>query len=157
MKLFGLNAKCSVWTKPRTIHTVKHGDGGSIMLWGCFSAAGTEKLVRMEGKMNGGKYRKILDEILLQSCQDLRLGKRFTFQQDNDRTQTAKKMQEWLWNKSMNVLEWPSQSLDLNPIEHLRRALKIAVQRRSPSNLTEIEKICKEEWEKLPKLGVPNL
>jgi hypothetical protein len=25
------------------------------------------------------------------------------------------------------------------------------VQRCSPSNLTELEKICKEEWEKLPK------
>ena len=35
---------------------VKH-DGGSIMLWGCFSAAGTCSLVRIEGKMNGKKYR----------------------------------------------------------------------------------------------------
>jgi transposase len=39
----------------------------------------------------------------------------------------------------------------LNPIEHLWRDLKIAVQSRSPSNLTELEKICREEWEKLPK------
>jgi transposase len=39
----------------------------------------------------------------------------------------------------------------LNPIEHLWRDLKIAVQRRSPSNLTELERICREEWDKLPK------
>ena len=64
---------------------------------------------------------------------------------------TAKTMQEWLRDKSQNVLEWPSQSPDLNPIEHLWRDLKIAVQRRSPSNLTELERICREEWEKLPK------
>ena len=51
----------------------------------------------------------------------------------------------------LNVLEWPSQSLDLNPIEHLWRDVKIAVQRRSPPNLTELERICREEWEKLPK------
>uniref|UniRef100_A0A8C7VZW1 Aminotransferase class I/classII large domain-containing protein n=1 Tax=Oncorhynchus mykiss TaxID=8022 RepID=A0A8C7VZW1_ONCMY len=31
------------------------------------------------------------------------------------------------------------------------RDLKIAVQRCSPSNLTELESICREEWEKLPK------
>ena len=45
--------------------------------------------------------------------------------------------------------DWPSESLDLNPIEHLWRDLKIAVQQRSPFNLTELERICKEEWEKL--------
>uniref|UniRef100_A0AAZ3NWG1 Tc1-like transposase DDE domain-containing protein n=1 Tax=Oncorhynchus tshawytscha TaxID=74940 RepID=A0AAZ3NWG1_ONCTS len=50
----------------------------------------------------------------------------------------------------MNVLEWPSESPDLNPIEHLWRYLKIAVQRCSPSNLTELQRICREEWEKLP-------
>jgi hypothetical protein len=46
---------------------VKHG-GGSIMLWGCFSAAGIGRLVRIEAKMNEAKYREILDENLLQSA-----------------------------------------------------------------------------------------
>jgi hypothetical protein len=39
----------------------------------------------------------------------------------------------------------------LDPNKHLWRDLKIAVQQRSPSNLTELERICREEWEKLPK------
>jgi transposase len=39
----------------------------------------------------------------------------------------------------------------LSQIEHLWRDLKIAVQRRSPSNQTELERICREECEKLPK------
>ena len=50
----------------KTIPTVKRG--GSIMLCGCFSAAGTGRLVRIEGKMNGAMYREILDENLLQSA-----------------------------------------------------------------------------------------
>lgn len=33
-----------------TISTTKHG-GGSITLWGCFLSAGTEKLVRVKGRM----------------------------------------------------------------------------------------------------------
>ena len=74
--------------------------GGSILLRGCFQAAGTGRGVKIEGKMNGAKYREILDENLFQSAQDLRLGRRFTFQQNND-----PKTQEWLLNKSLNVLE----------------------------------------------------
>ena len=52
---------------------VKHG-GGRIMLFGCVSEAGTGRLVRIEGKMNEAKYREILNENLLQSAEDLRLG-----------------------------------------------------------------------------------
>jgi hypothetical protein len=44
---------------------VKHGDG-SIMLWGCFSLAGTGKLVRIKGMMDGAKYRDILEGKLFQ-------------------------------------------------------------------------------------------
>ena len=112
IELFGLNAKRHIWRKPCTIPTVKHG-GGRIMLWGCFSVAGTGRLVRIKAKMNGAK---ILDENLLQSTQDLRLGWKFTFQQDSNPKYTVRKTQEWLRDKSLNVLEWPSQSPDLNPI-----------------------------------------
>jgi hypothetical protein len=139
-----LNAKRHVWRKPGTIRTVKHG-GGSIMLWGCFSVTGTGRLVRIEEKMNRAKYIMILDENLLQSGQDLRLGQRFTFQQDNNPKHTARTTQEWFRDKPLNVLEWPSQNPDLNPIEHLWRDLKIVVQQCSPSNLTTLERICRDE------------
>ena len=54
IELFGLNAKRHVWRKPCTIPTVTCG--GSIMLWECSSAAGTGRLVRIEGKMNREMY-----------------------------------------------------------------------------------------------------
>lgn len=38
-----------------------------------------------------------------------------TFQRDNDPWHTAKITKEWFENNSVKVLEWPSQSPDLNP------------------------------------------
>jgi hypothetical protein len=136
--------------KPGNISTVKYGDG-SIMLWRCFSVAGTGRLVRIEAKMNGAKYREILDKNLLQSAQDLRLRRWFTFQQDNTPKHTAKTTQERLQGKSRSVLEWPSQSPDFNPIKHLERPENSCAARRSPFKLTELERICREQWEKLRK------
>ncbi len=72
-----------------TIPKVKCG-GSSLMLWGCFSAAGTEGLVRVEEKLNAPKYWDSLNENLVQSIQNPRLGRRLTFQQDNDPKHTAR-------------------------------------------------------------------
>ena len=99
----------------------------------------------MEGKMDGANYRKILEENLLPSARNLKLGRKFTLQHDNDPSHIVKDTLEWLRNKKINVLEWRSQSPNLNPIENLWHDLKIAVPQRSPCNLTEPDQFCMEE------------
>ena len=47
---------------------------------------------------------------------------------------------------TVKVLEWPSQSPDLNPIENLWAELKKHVRARRPSNLTQLHHLCQEEW-----------
>jgi hypothetical protein len=84
------------------------------------------------------------------SSRDLRLGRRFTFQQDNDPKHTAQATLKWFKGKHLNVLEWPSQSSDLNPIDNLWCDIKIAVHQWNPSNLKELEQFCLEEWAEIP-------
>lgn len=47
--------------------------------------------------------------------------------------------------------KWASQSRDLNSIEHLWTDLQMALHKCSLSKLCDLERICLEEWEKLPK------
>ncbi len=55
------------------------------------------------------------------------------------------------WRKTKwRLLEWPSQSPDLNPIEMLWHDLKKAVHARKPSNVAELQQFCQDEWAKIP-------
>ena len=62
-------------------------------------------------------YREILTNNLLPSVRALKMGRGWVFQHDKDPKHTAREIKEWLHKKHLKVLEWPSQSPDLNPIK----------------------------------------
>ncbi len=77
VNLFDLDGVQHVWRRPGeeyqencALPTVKHG-GGSIMVWGCMSAAGSGELRFIEGNMDSNMYCDILKQNIMPSLQKL--------------------------------------------------------------------------------------
>ena len=67
----------------------------------------------------------------------LELPSDYIFWQDNDPKHTTKSMKKWLSENSVNVLEWPSQSPDLNPVGNLWQFLKVQIWKRALASASE--------------------
>ncbi len=131
----------------------------TLCFGGIFSAMGTGQLHCIKGTMDGAMYRQGQG---IETSQGIENGSWMgipvwiVFQHDNDPKHMAKATREWLRKKYIKVLEWPSQSSDLNPIENLWRVLKVRVAKHQPRNLNDFKRICKEEWDKiLPAMSKP--
>ncbi|CDQ90445.1 unnamed protein product [Oncorhynchus mykiss] len=92
--------------------------------------------------MRTENYVDILKQNLKTSVRKLKLGRKWVFQMDNDPKHTSKVVAKWLKDNKVKVLEGPSQSPDLNPIEHLWAELKEHVRARRPTNLTQLHQLC---------------
>ena len=78
-------------------------------------------------------------------------------QYDRGPKHTAKIVIYLIQAAEINVLDWPSQSSDLNPIENLWSEFKRRVQQRKPQNLADLEAVCKYELFKITPNYCSNL
>ena len=92
-------------------------------------------------------------------AQARKVKRRFVFQEDNAPVHTAKVARDFLHSNNVELLPWPSQSPDLNPIEKLWSILESGLRKHKPgpSNIQELEKIVIEEWKSIPKEIYQNL
>jgi transposase len=98
-------------------------------------------------------YKQIITRNAIPSGRRL-IGKPFIFQQDNDPKHTARIVKNYLARKTadgtLKLLDWPSQSPDLNPIEHVWKLMKDEVRKLKPTNLNDLFEKLETVWRNIP-------
>ena len=117
------------------------------MVWGAMSRNGVAALSFLPPKttMNGPKYVQMLLEKLklhlqVHNCQ--------IFMQDGTPCHHSKVAKNFLDSNNINLLKWPGNSPNLNPIKNLWTNMKNKVSEKQPLSGAELVKPIKEVWVK---------
>lgn len=138
-----------------TTKTIKHG-GSSIMVWGCFSYYGVGPIHWIKTIMDKTVYVNILQEVMLPYVSE-NMPLIWVFQQDNDPKHTSKLAKKWFLDNKINMMEWPAQSPDLNPIENLWTDIKKGVSQIQPTSNQALWTAVQQIWYSIPKERCQNL
>lgn len=138
--------------------------GGTIMVWAGIWIGGRTDLIWIRGNLNAQIYaEQIVSDVIIPLR--ARMGDSFQLMHDNARPHTARVVVRTLTDAGVNVLPWPAQSPDLNPIEHAwdmlqRRALPSMDDVHTPQQLFDL---LQRTWATIPQsdfdeliLSMPN-
>lgn len=120
------------------------------MVWGCISASGIGNLVFLTENINAGVYTNILANNLFQSADKMGLDD-FIFQHDGAKPHTARITENWLERKGIRILNWASQSPDLNPIEHIWSYMKNELSKKIINDINNLKIQLSKIWNEIPQ------
>jgi transposase len=126
----------------------------ACMIWGCIASDGPKGCVIFDkGSINGARYRvEILPRIhqIVQSHLDSSLFQQQpVVMQDNASIHKARETIASFHQLGIQLMEWPANSPDLNPIENLWSLLKYRIGYHFPTTREEVEAAVQLEWSRL--------
>lgn len=147
-----------IWRRPgnaerlRVVQEVHNYSGGTVMVWAGIMTGRRTDLVFPEGNLSAVSYiNEVLEPVVLPLSSQI--GSEFILMHDNARPHTARITTEWLDAREINVLPWPAQSPDLNPIEHAWDALQRSILPHLASVTTRVQlcNLLQDHWRQIPQ------
>ena len=114
------------------------------MAWEGISQRGKTPLFYFTNIMDGPFYVRILENQLLPAAQNM-YERNWRLQQDNDPKYTSCVAKEFIAENGICVMDWPSNSPDLNPIENMWQIMKDNVKKQMPQNIDELARFLAKE------------
>ncbi len=127
-----------------TVKTVKHPD--QVMVWASFSGAvgrGGIYFLPKNVTMNGDRYLEVLKDHLI-PFMDSQGSTHFL--QDGAPCHKSKKVMDFLKDKPFEVMDWPGNSPDLNPIENAWNYMKNKLKKKDVSSVPKLMEEIKKLW-----------
>ena len=133
-----------------TQNTLKHSP--QVHVWGCFSSNGVGLIKRISGHVNAQKYTEnIINDIdVIGKCLVFP-EKQFIFQQDLAPPHRASSTKTFLEDMNVDLLDWPANSPDANPIENMWNVINLKLGQISAKTSDQLWSAIQDIWYKTSK------
>lgn len=124
----------------------------SVNTWGWIFLYGVGELAEIGGRFTAEQYLEILEEVMLPSVRTYAFPypERVIFMQDNCPIHTARIVKRWFQDqRNMELLDWPSKSCDLNPIENVWANIVNVWEPQQERTFRQLMGHVQTEWEVL--------
>lgn len=129
-----------------------------VHVWGVFGWRGVGPLKLVQGSLNAQKYREtIINDIEAIGHRLVPRHRDWVFVQDQAPPHRAQATKALLAEKGVQVLDWPGNSPDLNPIENLWAHVMRSMPRKLPRNANDLFQQVQRIWHAIPLRVIRNL
>ncbi|GFU35355.1 transposable element Tcb2 transposase [Trichonephila clavipes] len=136
----------------------RYGGRGVLVWGGIMLGSRTDLHIFDAGSVNGTRY---CNEILLPYVRLFRgaMGLQFLFMDDNAPCHRTVAAEQLLESEDIECMDWPAQSPDLNPIEHVWDFLGrcLAARTLPPVTIRELRLALQDEWAAMPQQLIDTL